>query len=200
MLYGQSLIAKLQAEIEHTRQIMSERQDRIANHETDYDDCFLSINSNQSHINLNQLKIRIIQDGGTMPFEVLYKDGVKTNARIISGKYGDVWLVDGQFVTEYSATSRFAKTFFKKVGFAVKYGCIYSHINDLRIHGEPEEIEKLKLAETLAEECKLAFYAEKGYELRYEDRAVWATYSGGLMSTGCKIFESHTNYATGEED
>ena len=195
MLYGQSLIAKLQSEIESTRQIMSDRHTRVGNGETDYEDCYLSMNSNASHINLNQLKISILENGGTRAFEVLYKDGQKTNARIINGKYGDVWLVDGQFVTEFSGHSRFAKSFFKKRGLSFRDG-IYQHLNDLRRAGDTMEAGRVN---AILEECKAAFYAEKGYELRYEDRAVWAKYSGNLACTGCVIFESHTNYATGEE-
>lgn len=195
MKYGQSLIESLEKEIESIYSVIDERHERIGRHETDYDDCFLSINSNASHINLCRLKIQIIKNGGTMPFEVLYKNSIRQNGTVISGKYGPVWLLEGGiFVPVFSHTSQVSKKVFKDAG--MDSSTVYASLNDARIDNDNAEVDRL---ESLLESAKQIFYSKKGYELKYEERPVWATYSGGLLSTGCKIFESHTNYATGEQ-
>ena len=120
MLYGQDLINQLQKIIETTKTAMTDRQKRIANWETDEDDCFISMRVDERGLSLANAKIELIKDGGCAWFEEYATlDGQLVNAHWCNTKFGyslRVEMPDGQVVWTTSCTKKgLAKRGLKKV-------------------------------------------------------------------------------------
>lgn len=89
MMYGAELIKKLEAEIKTLQEAMDRRAERIANWETDEDDCFISERCESRGVSVNQNKIALIKDGGCAWFsEYATLDGVVVKAHWCNTKYG----------------------------------------------------------------------------------------------------------------
>lgn len=89
MKYGQELIAELEAEIEALKKAAADRERRIANWETDEDDCFISMRCTSRNLKLANDKIALIKNGGCMWFgEYATLDGTLVKARWCNTKYG----------------------------------------------------------------------------------------------------------------
>ena len=120
MMYGAELIKKLEAEIELYRGALQRRAERIANWETDEDDCFISERCESRGIQVAQNKIALINDGGCAWFpEYATLDGQIVKATWCNTKYGSslrVEMPDGTVVWTTASTAKgLAKKGLKRV-------------------------------------------------------------------------------------
>lgn len=120
MKYGQELIEQLEREIEAYEEERAERERRIANWETDEDDCFISMRCTDRNEELARDKIALIKDGGCMWFsEYATLDGTLVKARWCNTKYGyslRAEMPDGTVVWTTADTAKgLAKRGLKKV-------------------------------------------------------------------------------------
>lgn len=89
MKYGAELVEMLENEIASYKEAMADRSGRIANWQTDEDDCFISQRCDERGLALAKDKIALIKDGGCMWFtEYATLDGVLINARVCNTRYG----------------------------------------------------------------------------------------------------------------
>ena len=89
MKYGAELIATLEREIEAIKEQIRNRNERIANWQTDEDDCFISQRVDERGIRLAQNKIALLKDGGCAWFEEYATlDGTLVDARWCETRYG----------------------------------------------------------------------------------------------------------------
>lgn len=120
MKYGQELIKSLEAEIERLQESIDRRAERVANCETDYDDCFISERCESRTISTNKRKIELIKDGGCAWFcEYATLDGKLVNAHWCKTRYGyslKAEMPDGSVVWTTADTAKgLAKRGLKKV-------------------------------------------------------------------------------------
>ena len=120
MVYGAELIERLEKEIVTLQEAMNRRAERIANWETDEDDCFISERCESRGIKLAKDKIDLIKDGGCAWFtEYATLDGTIVKARWCNTKYGSslrVEMPDGKVVWTTAITAKgLAKKGLKKV-------------------------------------------------------------------------------------
>lgn len=106
--YGQDLIERLEAQRETIKKQIANREERIANWETDIDDCFIS------------MKLHLLRNGGTSWFlEYATLDGTIIQARWCNTKYGTklrAVMPNGEVIWTSSDTARgLAKRGIKKV-------------------------------------------------------------------------------------
>lgn len=199
MKTGLELIAELEAQILHRRGIQEDRSKRMANNEMDLDDCFISVNATAEAIEELKAKIEILKRGGISTFErIATLDGIIIeNSRIIDGKYGECWLVDGTFVSIPSYGCKAGKQVWVEAGFknhADAHNQLCAELNT------DEYRERNDLYYALGRKSQAMGMAEKGYMVVEVERPAWITMKGGnsiLHSYPC-IFESDTNYFTGE--
>lgn len=199
MKKGLELIAELEAEIKRRESIQDDRFSRIANHEMDLDDCFISVNATNECISELKLKIKILESGGVSTFGRLATiDGkIIENSRIIETKYGECWLADGVFVNIPSFGCKAGKDIWVNAGFknhADARNQLMAEINTITFR------EKNDLYYKLGNEAQSLGFAEKGYKVVGVEKPAWVTMKSGnsiLRSYPC-IFESDFNYFTGE--
>lgn len=120
MKYGQELIEMLEAEITSYENAMADRSRRIADWQTDEDDCFISQRCNERGLALAKDKIRLIKDGGCMWFpEYATLDGTLIKANWCHTKFGHslrAEMPDGSVVWTTADTPKgLAKKGIKKV-------------------------------------------------------------------------------------
>lgn len=120
MKYGAELIASLNDEIERMKAAMDRRAERIANWETDEEDCFISERVESRTISVNRDKIRLIEDGGCAWFpEYSTLDGRIVKAKWCNTKFGyslRAEMPDGKVVWTTADTEKgLAKRGLKKV-------------------------------------------------------------------------------------
>lgn len=120
MKYGAELIATLEREIEAIKEQIRNRNERIANWQTDEDDCFISQRVDERGIRLAQNKIALLKDGGCAWFEEYATlDGTLVDARWCETRYGlklRVEMPDGSVVWTTAGTAKgLAKKGLKRV-------------------------------------------------------------------------------------
>lgn len=122
MLYGAELIKSLEMQKARIREIQEDRAKRIANMETDEDDCFISIRCDDRNSSLIDDKIRLIKDGGCHWFvEYQSTSGVhEKKHNWFENKFGGwslrVELMDGTVIYTSADTEKgLAKKGLKKV-------------------------------------------------------------------------------------
>lgn len=120
MMYGAALITKLENEITTLQAAIDRRAERIANWETDEDDCFISERVESRGIQIAKNKIQLIKDGGCAWFtEYATLDGTVVKAHWCDTKYGyslRAEMPDGKVVWTTAHTSKgLAKKGLKKV-------------------------------------------------------------------------------------
>ena len=120
MRYGQELIEMLEKEVASYEAAMADRSRRIAEWQTDEDDCFISQRVDERGLELAKDKIALIKDGGCMWFpEYATLDGTLINARWCNTKFGyslRAEMPDGSVVWTTADTEKgLAKRGIKKV-------------------------------------------------------------------------------------
>jgi hypothetical protein len=120
MMYGAALITKLENEITTLQAAIDRRAERIANWDTDEDDCFISERVESRAVQVAKNKIQLIKDGGCAWFtEYATLDGTVVKARWCDTKYGyslRAEMPDGKVVWTTAHTPKgLAKKGLKKV-------------------------------------------------------------------------------------
>lgn len=120
MMYGTELINKLEAEITTLQAALDRRAERIANWETDEDDCFISERCESRGISVAKNKIALIKDGGCAWFpEVATLDGQIVKAHWCQTRFGSslrAEMPDGTVVWTTTSTAKgLAKKGLKRV-------------------------------------------------------------------------------------
>lgn len=120
MMYGTELINKLEAEITTLQAALDRRAERIANWETDEDDCFISERCESRGISVAKNKIALIKDGGCAWFpEYATLDGQIVKAHWCQTRFGSslrAEMPDGTVVWTTASTAKgLAKKGLKRV-------------------------------------------------------------------------------------
>ena len=88
-LYGEELRQNILKKREHTLSVMKERDNRIANWQTDEDDCFVSIRMDEHALSEYSKQLRILDGDGMMDFEaVIDESGNEVRVRWANTRYG----------------------------------------------------------------------------------------------------------------
>lgn len=120
MRYGEELVKALEKEIEIMEAAMARRAERIANWETDEDDCFISQRVEERTVSVDKNKIALIKNGGCAWFgEYATLDGTLIRAKWCNTMYGHklrAEMPDGTVVWTTANTNKgLAKKGLKKV-------------------------------------------------------------------------------------
>lgn len=192
MKNGIELLNELKADLQRSKEVASERSDKITSGAMDLDDCFLSVEANRVGQEVLRAKINILENKGLSTFQFLADmKGRVLDAKEINGRYGYCWIINmngsSVFCPSFNMFGREANKVYKK------YGC--------KNWDEVKETQGEK-SQAIFEEAQNAFYKTKGYQIVYEQRPAWVSIGsnkGGTHSFA-DVFESHTNYFTGEEN
>ncbi len=118
-LYGKELADSIRASLAHTREVMARRDERIANWETDEDDCFLSIRVEQNAISEYQKQLHILEGDGFGEWRIFVDaEGIEHRIGWFRNKWGGdsyITTVNGQ---KFFASSE--KALCKKAGLTEK--------------------------------------------------------------------------------
>ena len=110
MKYGEELRKEIEADIEYTREIQRRRDERIANWETDEDDCFVSIRVEEQSIANGKLQLEILATDGLMDFNaVIDENGKEVRIHEFRNKWGG-WSVVGNGIFASSKKALLKKT------------------------------------------------------------------------------------------
>lgn len=88
-LYGEELRQSILRQREHTIEVMRRRDERIANWQTDEEDCFLSIRVDEQALSNYQKQLDILDGDGLMDYEtIIDEDGQEVRLRWAHTRYG----------------------------------------------------------------------------------------------------------------
>lgn len=114
MKYGKELAEEIKKEIEHTEAIQKRRDERIANWETDEDDCFLSIRVEEQSLDKCRKQLAILETDGLMDFETIVdENGKEVYVHEFRNKWGG-WSVVGRGIFASSKEALLKKTGWQK--------------------------------------------------------------------------------------
>lgn len=112
--YGEELRKSILATKEHLLESIKERNERIANWQTDEDDCFLSQRVEERAISECNMQLTILDGDGTMTIDaVIDQDGNEVNTRWVDTRYGLKIVGRGVFANS-------EKALLKKTGWTTK--------------------------------------------------------------------------------
>jgi hypothetical protein len=112
--YGEELRKSILATKEHLLERIKERNERIANWQTDEDDCFLSQRVEERAISECNMQLTILDGDGTMTIDaVIDQDGNEVNTRWVDTRYGLKIVGRGVFANS-------EKALLKKTGWTTK--------------------------------------------------------------------------------
>lgn len=90
-LYGAALGEQIRAERQRILDAMKRREIRIANGETDEDDCFLSMRSEEQNLRKCDMQLSILDTDGLMEFDGVFDaDGKEVNVHPITNRWGKI--------------------------------------------------------------------------------------------------------------
>lgn len=115
MKHGPELLESLKLSLEHQRESMRRREERISNCEVDPSDCFLSIAADSVNVQLDLMKIKILEDGGLSEFgTLLFLNGEEVPGRWADTRYGFRFVTkDGEFVDPFIKPKNLEKKGYK---------------------------------------------------------------------------------------
>lgn len=104
-LYGEALRASI---IEHKQRMLdalARREERIANFETDYDDCFISIHVEQDAVRACEMQLKILDGDGLMDYQaIIDENGNEVRIHFFTNKWGgDSVVGNGVFASSIKA-------------------------------------------------------------------------------------------------
>lgn len=103
-LFGEELRKVIIADKERTLASIKERNARIDNLETDFDDCFMSIKGDQQSLEKYELELSILDGDGTMDYDaVIDEDGNEVNVRYVNTRFGGAFVGRGIFANSIKA-------------------------------------------------------------------------------------------------
>jgi len=113
-LYGSDLKDQLIKDRQRILDTMAERNSRINQGVTDYDDCFMSIKVEQGRLSEIDMQLKILASDGLRNEEALFdENGNEVSMRWVSTKYGTRIVANGIFASS-------VKALIKKTGFELK--------------------------------------------------------------------------------
>jgi hypothetical protein len=114
-LYGEELKKSIEREIERIREIQADREKRIADGWTDYDDCFMSIRVEEQSIDRCRMELKILSGDGCMDYEAVFdKNGKEVHTHWFRNRWGgDTIVGNGVFASS-------EKALLKKTGWTKK--------------------------------------------------------------------------------
>jgi hypothetical protein len=113
-VYGKELAESIKAERQRLIETMERRDERIANCETDYDDCFISIHVEADGIRACNMKLHILEGDGCMDYEaIIDENGDEVNIHEFRNKWGG-WSVVGRGIFASSLNALLKKTGWQK--------------------------------------------------------------------------------------
>lgn len=90
-LYGAALAEQIRAERQRILDAMKRREIRIANGETDEDDCFLSMRSEEQNLRKCDMQLSILDTDGLMEFDGVFDaEGKEVNVHPITNQWGKI--------------------------------------------------------------------------------------------------------------
>ena len=114
MKYGNELRAQIEAEKQRVYDIIERREQRIANCEYDWDDCFVSAHLDDDKIRECDMQLEILKGDGTMEIDAVFdENGKEVNVRWIYTRYGGAYVGRGIFANSKQALC-------KKTGWTTK--------------------------------------------------------------------------------
>ena len=103
-LYGEELRQSILKDIERLKESQRDRDRRVAKGMTDYDDCFVSMRAESNGIYEAEMKLDILDNGGTMVIEaVIDEEGKEVNVRWVHTRYGGAYVGRGIFASSKKA-------------------------------------------------------------------------------------------------
>ena len=114
MKYGNELREQVEAKRQRVYDIIDRREERIANCEYDWDDCFVSSHIDADQIRECNMQLEILKGDGTMPVEAVFdENGKEVNVRCVHTRYGGAYVGRGIFASSKQALC-------KKTGWTIK--------------------------------------------------------------------------------
>lgn len=114
MKYGNELREQVEAKRQRVYDIIDRREERIANCEYDWDDCFVSSHIDADQIRECNMQLEILKGDGTMPVEAVFdENGKEVNVRWVHTRYGGAYVGRGIFASSKQALC-------KKTGWTIK--------------------------------------------------------------------------------
>lgn len=114
MKYGNELREQIEAKKQRVYDIIDRREERIANCEYDWDDCFVSSHIDADQIRECNMQLEILKGDGTMPVEAVFdENGKEVNVRWVHTRYGGAYVGRGIFANSKKALC-------KKTGWTIK--------------------------------------------------------------------------------
>lgn len=103
-VYGEELRKLILKQRETLQNAIDRRAERIANWETDEDDCFMSQRVEESAIRECNMQLRILDGDGLMDYEAYFdKDGNEVRVRYVNTRYGGAYVWNGIFASSIRA-------------------------------------------------------------------------------------------------
>lgn len=103
-LYGEDLVKSIKDERKRIIKNMEERNERIANWETDEDDCFVSSRSDQQSLHNCEMRLEILNTDGLMDFEGVFdENGEEIWVKWVHTRYGGAFVGRGVFASSIKA-------------------------------------------------------------------------------------------------
>lgn len=114
MKFGKELKESIQKELNDVLENQANREERINKGETDFDDCFLSIHTDEIHRRECELRISILDGDGLMDYEAIVDDnGNEIPIHWFKNKYGGMSVV-GRGIFANSINALLKKTGWKQ--------------------------------------------------------------------------------------
>lgn len=103
-LYGEELYKAILETKKRLQDAIDRRQERIANWETDEDDCFMSQRCEEQGIAECNMQLRILEGDGMMDFEGIFdSDGNEIYVKYINTRFGGAYVGRGIFASSKKA-------------------------------------------------------------------------------------------------
>lgn len=105
-LYGEELRKSIEASKAHYLELMEDRARRIANWETDEDDCFLSQRCEENAISECNMQLEILKGDGCMDYEAWFDGDKEVSVRWVKTRYGYALVYNGIFASSEKAIEK----------------------------------------------------------------------------------------------
>lgn len=106
-VFGEELRKSILAQKENLQRALDDRARRIANWETDEEDCFLSERVESRGITELNMQLDILNGDGCMDFEGWFdKDGNEVRVRWVNTRYGGAFVWNGIFASSEKALEK----------------------------------------------------------------------------------------------
>lgn len=115
-VFGKELAEQIRRNIENIRRCQDDRARRIANWETDEDDCFMSMRAEEQSLSNYDKQLRILETDGTEEFRVIVdQNGNVVRTHWFQNRWGNYTIVgNGVFASS-------EKALLKKTGWKAEY-------------------------------------------------------------------------------